>query len=176
MAGSSSLTPRGALILGLLFAACGIAPILSGLGAIPIRPTADTPGWVAVCAGVVFVLGGAAVINGYAIGGGAGADGDLPTNTPFGVRLVQYLIGLFIVGLMTVISGWIAFGPGERHFSTTVAGPFFARRWAGGDLSGRIAFGAGTVLLVAMFLGLGWSGARRLYRIRQALRADQPRS
>lgn len=171
MADQTPLTPRGALIVGVLCAAGGIPAILSGIGAIPLKPTPGTPGWVAVCAGVMFVLGGAAIVNGYAIGRGMGADGDLPANTPLSVRLAQYLIGLAIVGLMMIVSGWIAFGPGERHFSMTIAMPFVARRTAGDDLSGRIAFGVGTVLLVVMLVGLGWSGARRLRRVRQAARS-----
>jgi hypothetical protein len=172
LANRTSLTPRGALIVGLLFAACGVAPILSGLGAIPLRPTPGTPGWVAVCAGLLFVLGGAAVINGYAIGG-AGSDGDFPADTPFVVRLVQYLVGLAIVGLMTAISGWIAFGPGPRQISTTIAMPFFGHR-SDDDLSGRIGFGVATVLLAAAFVVVAWSGARGLRRIGQARRPDRP--
>ncbi len=174
MANQTPLTPRGALIVGVLCAAGGIPAILSGIGAIPLKPTPGTPGWVAVCAGGMFVLAGAAVINEYAIGRGAGADGDLPAGTPFGVRLAQYLIGLAIVGLMTIVSGWIAFGPGERHFSMTIAMPFFAQRTAGGELPGRIAFGVGTVLLLAMLVALGWSGARRLRRMRQTAGSNAP--
>lgn len=162
MANQTPVTPRAALILGVLCAAGGIPAILSGIGAISLKPTPGTPGWVAVCAGGIFVLGGAAVINSYAIGRGADADGALPHETPFGVRLAQYLIGLAIVGLMTGVSGWVAFGPGERHFSMTIAIPFVALRSAGGDLSGRIAFGVGTLLLVMMLVALGWSGARQL--------------
>jgi hypothetical protein len=167
LADHTPLTPRGALLVGLLFGACGVAAILSAFGLTPLRPTPGTPVWVAVSAGVLFVLGGAAVINGYAIAGGAGADGDLPVNAPFAVRLLQYLLGLAIVGVMTIVSAWIAFGPGPRQFSTTIALPFFAERSVGGSLSGRIAFGMGTVLLFAMFVAFGWSGARRLWRIRK---------
>ena len=169
----TSLTPRGAVILGVLFIACGVMPILGGLGLIPLKPTEGTPGWIGVAAGLMFVLAGAAVINGFAIAGGAAPDGDLRPDTPFGVRLVQYLLGMAIVGLMTAVSGWIAFGPGERHFSMTMALPFVARSSAGGELSGRIAFGVGTTLLLAMFVGFGVSGARRLRRVRQAFRSTQ---
>jgi hypothetical protein len=172
VADQTPLTPLGALIVGVLCAACGIPAILSGIGAISLKSTPGTPGWVAVCVGLIFVLAGAAVINEYAIGRGVGADGDLPANTPFGVRLAQYLIGLAIVGLLTIVTGWTAFGPGERHFTMTIAVPFGAQRRAGGDLSGRIAFGVGTVLLVAMLVALGWSGARRLRRVRQADRSN----
>ena len=171
MADHTSLTPRGALVIGLLFAACGVVPILSALRLIPLRPTEGTPGWVAGCTGVLFVLAGAALINGYAIGG-VTSDGDLSPRTPFATRLVQYLLGLAIVGVMTTICGWIAFGPGPRHFSTVIAVPFMATRSAGGSLSGRILFGIATVLLATMFVGLGWSGARRLRQFRRTARSD----
>jgi hypothetical protein len=66
--------------------------------------------------------------------------------------------------LMTTMTGWIPFGPGERHFSMTVALPFIARVSESGELSDRIAFGVATVLLVAMTSVLGWTGVQRLRR------------
>lgn len=170
MAVEQSPTPRGAVIIGVLVAAGGIAPILSGLGLIALRPAEGVPGWIAVCAGAVFVLGGAAVINGYAIGGGITPDGNLPANTPFGVLLVQYILGLSIVALMTAIGGWIAFGPGDRQFSTSIDLPFVSRQSSGSGLSGRIAFGIGAVLTAAFFFALVFKAARQLSRARRASR------
>jgi hypothetical protein len=86
---SSQLPPRSAVLFGLLFMAAGVPPILAALGMLPVPLTRGTPAWVGVCAGLLFILGGAAIINGYAIAGGAGPDGDLPPGTSFGVRLVQ---------------------------------------------------------------------------------------
>src|SRR5260221_10350655 len=70
--------------------AAGVPPILAALGMLPVPLTRGTPAWVGVCAGLLFILGGAAIINGYAIAGGAGPDGDLPPGTSLGVRLAQY--------------------------------------------------------------------------------------
>jgi hypothetical protein len=166
------VTRRGALTVGLFFVAAGVVPVLGGLGLIDLKPTEGTPGWMGVCAGLAFVLAGAAVINGYAIGGGVGPDGNLLPGTPFGVLLAQHLLGLGIMGLMTTMAGWIAFGPGERHFSTTIALPFIATRSASGELSGRIGFGVATALLAAMTVGLGWAGAQRLRRTWLASRSS----
>ena len=168
------MTRRGAWVVGLFFIAAGVGADSRGLGLIDLKPTVGTPGWIAVCAGLMFVLGGMAVINGYAIAGGVGPDGNLLPGTPFGVLLAQHVLGLGIMGLMTTTAGWIAFGPGERHFSTTIALPFFARRSGSGELSGRVAFGIATVLLVAMTLGLGWAGAQRLRRTWLASRPTRP--
>ena len=161
MADASQLSPRGAVLVGVLCGACGIVPILGGLGMIPMRLTEGTPPWVAVAVGLVFVLGGAAVVVGHAIAGGAEPDGDLPAGTRFGVRLTQYLLGLGIIGLMIAITGWIAFGPGERHFSTALAWPFVPLRWASSETTGRTIFGVGTALLFLMLISLMIIGAGR---------------
>ena len=161
-------SPRTAVIVGVLVAAGGVVPVLSGLGLITVRPSNGTPGWMAVCAGAVLMLAGAAVINGYVFGGGPTADGDLPADTPFGILLLQYVLGLSMVGLMTAISGWIAFGPGDRQFSTSIDMPFVSRQSHSSGLAGRIAFGIGAVLMAAFFIGLVFKAARQLNRARRA--------
>ncbi|HEV3215329.1 MAG TPA: hypothetical protein VGZ27_06380 [Vicinamibacterales bacterium] len=163
---SSQLSPRSAILFGLAFMAAGVVPILAALGMLPVPLTRGTPAWIGVCAGLVFVLGGAAIINGYAIAGGAGPDGDLPPGTPFGVRLAQYLLGLGICGLFTAIAGWIAFGKGERHFSTTVNLPFLTRHGVGNEWMGRAAFGLGAILVAAFTVFLAVVSVRRLRRAR----------
>jgi hypothetical protein len=162
VATNTPLSPRAAIIVGVLCGACGIVPILGGLGLIPIQLTEGTPAWLAVCAGLAFVMAGAAVMVGYALAGGTGPDGDLPPGTPFIVRLVQYVLGLGITGLMTAMAAWVAFGSGPRHFSGTLVTPFISRRWSDGELSGRIAFGIGAVLMLAFLVAMGIVGARRL--------------
>ena len=135
----TQLSPRGAWALGLMVAAMGIAMILLAAGAIgPDAVTSEsTPRWVGICAGLVFLFGGVALIIGYAVAGGAGPDGDLPPGTPWWLRLTQYLLGLVIVGSMTAIASWVAFGPGSRTFSTTI--PFVGRGPAS-EIVGRSAF------------------------------------
>src|SRR5260370_11636177 len=52
----SQLSPRGAFAMGLLFIMCGLWPILVGVGWIHAPAADPTPGWVPVCAGLVFVM------------------------------------------------------------------------------------------------------------------------
>jgi hypothetical protein len=148
--------------------AAGVPPILAALGMLPIPLTRGTPAWVGVCAGLLFILGGAAIINGYALAGGAGPDGDLPPGTSFGVRLVQYVLGLGICGLFTAIAGWIAFGKGERHFSTTLNLPFLTRHGIGNEWMGRVVFGLGAILAAAFTVVLSVVSVRRLRNARNA--------
>jgi hypothetical protein len=88
----------------------------------------------------------------------------LPAGTPFGVRLLQYLLGLGIAGSLTAIFTWIAFGPGERHFSSTVVLPFMTHDGASGETSGRVVFGIAAVLIWLFLVSFGFIGARRLVR------------
>jgi hypothetical protein len=165
---SPQLTPRSAVLFGLMFMAAGVLPILAALGMLATPLTRGTPAWVGVCAGLLFILGGAAIINGYAIAGGAGPDGDLPPGTTFGVRLVQYVLGLGICGLFTAIAGWIAFGKGERHFSTTLNLPFLTQHGIGNEWMGRVVFGLGAILVAAFTVVLSVVSVRRLRNARNA--------
>jgi hypothetical protein len=57
--------------------------------------------------------------------------------------MTQYLIGLCIFGCFGAISNWIAFGPGERHFS----GTFMFVDAATNAAIGRTVFGAGAIII-----------------------------
>ena len=162
MADRTQLSPVGATAIGLLFVAAGIAVIVAALRSTTLGPDGD-PRWLAAAAGAVFVLAGAAVYNGFAVAGGAAPDGDLPPDTPFVVRVIQYLLGLGIVGLMTAIFGWIAFGPGKRSFRITGLAMLGL---ADGERAGRVAFGIGTVAMGLFLVLLAVIGARRLLRAR----------
>jgi hypothetical protein len=131
------LSPRAAVIVGLLVIGCGIAPIMGALELIPYPLTPGTPGWVGVCAGLVFVLAGAAVINGY------GSNG---------VRhpLVQNVLGLSICVLFAAVFGWVALGSGERNFSSTVELPFWRSSGRGSEWIGRTIFGVGALMAAAI--------------------------
>jgi hypothetical protein len=144
------LTPRGAVLVGSACLVCGIFPILFGLG---------------VAAGLMFVLAGLAVILDYGVGPGVGPDGDLKPGTPLSIRGANLLLGLGIVGLMTAVVGWVAFGPGPRTFSSTITLPFYGSHNRGaGEMTGRFLFGIGAVLLGVMFVTCGIAGVRRFIR------------
>ena len=154
--------------MGAVFIASGVFPILVGAGIIP-RGDADAPAWVIGAAGATFVSAGLAVVLDYAIAGGVGPDNDLLPGTRTSVRVANLILGLTIVGLMTAIAGWIAFGRGPRHFTTTLIVPFLpvSQKWASGEWPGRIAFGTASVLMAAMFVACALSGVRRIAQSRR---------
>jgi hypothetical protein len=168
MADTRQLTPFGAAAMGAVFIAAGVFPILVGAGVIP-RGDADAPAWVIGAAGAMFVCAGLAVLLDYGIAGGVGPDNDLRPGTPTSIRVANLILGLTIVGLMTVVAGWIAFGRGSRHFTTTLIVPFLpvSRTWASGEWPGRVAFGTGSVLMAAMFVACAVSGVRRIAQSRR---------
>jgi len=112
----NQLSPKEAIAWGLLMMAVGVFAALSAAGLLFPHPhrVADVPSWIGICAGAMFVLGGVALIVGYAVAGGATPDGDLAPGTPPWVRLTQSLLGLGIIGSTGAIASWVAFGPGPR--------------------------------------------------------------
>jgi hypothetical protein len=118
----------------------GLVIVLLGLGVIPSPPeSVHAPRWVLTCAGLVFVLGGAAVINGRAL-----MDAPAPYN-----QVIQNVFGIGIVVLLLAISGWVAFGPGERHFTSSSS---FSAASPVNERSGRVAFGIGFFFVLALFI------------------------
>jgi hypothetical protein len=144
-------------VIALIGTGAGIYFTLIGLGVISVPGGDDTlhaPLWIVVCAGLVFVLGGGAVV----LRDAAGADpdtGELPRNAPHWVRIAQHLMALALYACFALIGTWIAFGPGERAFSGTIAV---------GPTLGRIVFGIGAVILWLTLVGSAISGGRKLLR------------
>lgn len=161
---NDKLTPRGAVVMGILFMAAGTYPVLAGFGVVPVNPSPGVPPWVILAVGSMFMLAGLAIINGYAVAGASQADGSLPDDAPLFARVTQYLLGLAIVGLMFAVFAWVAFGPGERHFSSSISLPFWSISSHSSERSGRIAFGIGAGLMGLFFVLFGVSGAKRLWR------------
>lgn len=152
--------------MGTLFVACGVVPLLIGVGVLTPAPSADTPpGWVPAAVGAMFILAGIAIVLDYGIARGLEPDGDFPPGTPLPIRAGNLLLGLAIVGLMTSVFAWVAFGSGPRSFSSTMAVPFMAvRNPRAGEMSGRIAFGVAAGLMALMFVACGVIGIRRFMR------------
>jgi hypothetical protein len=155
------LTPRQALFLGLFAAGAGLNALLAAFGAIPLKPT-DAPPWVLACGGATFILLGAALIVSNGIAGRVGPDGDLPAGTSVSFQLTQYVLGAGIVGCLIAVLAWVAFGPGPRHFTTTL--PFVGTRPSQGEISGRILFGLAAVLAVAFLIAATVRTVRRIRR------------
>ena len=161
MAARTQLSPGGAIAIGLFMGAMGTLVVLIALGAFGEGRLSDgTPTWVGVVAGLVFVVGGLAMIVGYGIAGGVGPDGGLPPGTPLAVHIVQGALGIGIASMLGAIASWVAFGPGVRHFSGT--GLFFGE--AVNETIGRTVFGIGAVLIWVFVVAMIAVSVKRLRR------------
>jgi hypothetical protein len=144
----SSMSPGMAWALGFVCLVVGLTPILQVAGFFPIAP--DSSRWVMVGVGTLFIAGGAAVVVGYGFPRGAGA--------PHVLAVAQYILALIITALMTSVAAWVAFAPGERHFTINV--PLLPP--AAVELIGRLAFGFSSFLLLGILALFAFLGARGL--------------
>ena len=131
--------------MGFVCLAVGLTPILQVAGVLPIAP--DSSGWMMVGVGGLFIAGGASLVAGYGL---PRTDRPRPL-----LAWLQYALALIVTGLMAATTGWVAFAPGERRFGTNV--PFLPGAVV--EVAGRLAFGAVTVLLVAVLVLFAIVGA-----------------
>jgi hypothetical protein len=158
------MSARGRLLFGLLFVAVGAFIFLIGLGVVRPNPEGvHAPLWVIACAGLVFFMGGCAVMLG-ALAPGADVNGQLGPWAPWTLRFLQYLFALIIIAALATVASWVAFGPGEREFSNSIALPFWQSKGASGETTGRIAFGVGAVMGWLIFLAMAVQGWRKLVK------------
>jgi hypothetical protein len=135
-----------ALVGGLLCFLCGAAVLAMAIGALPVQPgTLQAPRWVAGVAGLVFMAGAC-----------------IPLNAAFGLPgWLNQLVGLTVSLGLALVFNWVAFFPGERHFSSTFSVPGVSISTGGGQLAGRIMFGLGALLADALVLHALWWQLRR---------------
>jgi len=134
------LSPKSAIFWGTIIILLGLTVILLELGIIPVETSEiHTPGWVIICGGLLFVLGGVAIINGYVFS----------KNGVLNINPIQNFLGIAMVGLMMIITGWVAFGPGERNFTTNSS---LSQNGQISGGTGRIIFGIGFILLLIFFI------------------------
>ncbi len=135
---SAPLSRRNSILMGLAFIAMGLYPLAIGLGFATARPgSVHAPLWVVALAGACFVLVGTVLA--------------VPQND---LRLRGLLVGLMVTALAAIFD-WVAFGPGERHFSGGISFAGSSMRTGASEASGRIAFGIAAVILDA-FAMWGW--------------------
>ena len=146
MQGPDKLT----IVLGLITAAMGVFAVVTASGMVTLgaEQAHDDPRWVSVLAGVIFLLGGGAVVIRGIVGGDEQDLDGLPVSTPRWLRAISKLMGLAIVVSFGAVFSWIGFGPGERHFDGSGA---ILGAWAG-----RAGFGfmAGLIWLVLGVMAL----------------------
>ncbi len=143
-------TTRGFIaMLGFssIFLLAGGLIIMVALKIIPVPPeSVHAPLWVIGLAGATFFMGGLAIIiNGLRE---MGLAHDRIFNFIYG------LIGLSLVLGLLIPFHWVAFGSGDRQFSTTVSIPFLSVSGPGSDLGGRLAFGCFAVLADIVILSV----------------------
>jgi hypothetical protein len=131
-AGTRDLTPAGRRALGMFCAGMGLLVI--GLG---IRFTADAAHPLAAEDIVLFPAGLSFVFAGVLVA------------LPPGRAALQRFFGALLVTAFALTLDWIAFGPGERHFSGGIS-IGIGIGFNPGQLLGRIAFGIGAVILDIM--------------------------
>ena len=117
--------------LALLVIAAGGAIVAGAVGWLPLELSPGVPRWVGAAAGLVFVLGGIAIAM------------------PSRASRLKDLVGATLVTLFTSIGAWVAFGPGERAFTSSVSGGGVSVTGGGNEWIGRIAFGLGAILCAA---------------------------
>jgi hypothetical protein len=142
---SRELSPLGAWLFALVFWVAGGCIVALAMDWIHAPPeNFHAPRWVVGTAGLMFVAGGFAPLI---------ANGGQDT-------FASRALALIVLGGFASISNWIAFGSGPRHFSggTSVAG--LSSSAPVSEISGRIAFGVGAVILDAMLVWILVKSAR----------------
>jgi hypothetical protein len=130
------------LWIGLLCTGIGLYFMLVGLGLLPVPGgprNMHAPLWVGFAAGLVFFLGGLALL--VQVLGRANAQGELPKDAPAWMKAAQHVFAILIFAAFASIGTWIAFGPGDRQFGGNV--PLTGRA---SEIAGRAAFGLGAVI------------------------------
>jgi hypothetical protein len=123
---------RGRSVVGLALCAGGAAFAAYGM-LHPSAPIQPDP-FIALPIGVVFACAGMLIAF------------------PNATLEVKSICGTLLITGFAVILDWIAFGPGERHFSGSVGSAGISVRSPTNDLAGRIVFGIGAVAVDALAL------------------------
>jgi hypothetical protein len=152
------LTPRAAFLIGLVFVASGIFPMLAAFDIGPLsQEDINGPPWLGFVAGGVFAAAGLSIML-------------APRSS-----LAANLFGLLSLAGLAMLGNWIAFGAGERACSGSIS---LSLMWSESDFSGlgcRIPFGLGALItdaflcyLMVSVLQKALGGPPRLARLLKA--------
>jgi hypothetical protein len=124
------MSPRNSIFAGIACIVVGLPPLAIGTGLLSAAPgKPHAPLWVVTLAGSCFVVLGVSFL--------------VPSAR---ARTRGFLVGATVT-MMAIIFDWIAFGPGERHFSATISFGGIAGGSGSGETSGRILFGICAIAL-----------------------------
>jgi len=138
-------SPGARIALGVLFAACGVLPI--GLGtysALHATHPLTTADLIFAPIALIFVIGGVLVA--------------LPPRDDATHRLLATLLLTFFAATFD----WVAFGPGERHFSGSIGLGIGGFGFRPGETFGRTVFGIAAVLIDVWAIAM-WGGQIRAW-------------
>lgn len=155
---AQQITPGAAHLIGLVFVAAGILPMLAAFDVGPLgRADINGPPWLGFAGGGIFVTAGLAIMAG--------------PQAP----LVGGLFGVLTLGGLAAIGNWIAFGAGERACSGSISLPWLSSESAFSGLGCRIPFGLGALItdaflcyMIASMLQKALGGPPRLARLLKA--------
>lgn len=136
-----------AVCMALLCFAIGALILCAAAGLLPAHATTHetTPRWVVGCIGLVFLAGAFA-----------------PLNAAFALpNWLNQLTGIAAVAGLALVFNWVAFFPGERHFSMSAGVPGMRLGGAGSSLGGRLMFGLAAIMGDAMVVWGVWRVLRR---------------
>jgi hypothetical protein len=127
------------VFFGLLLS--GIGLVYVGIAIWGSEAGFHAPRWVVGLAGGTFSLGGLALLGqGY----------------PHFSALVRALLFTAFGAVVT----WVSFGTGERQFSSSISLPFISVSGPASELSGRICFAPGAILLDGLALYMWYQFVR----------------
>jgi len=145
MSNSPQYSIKSLLFFGSLFIVIGALIFLMAVDVFPI-PDEDinAPRWVLATVGVSFALAGVMV----ALNGLKSRFSDHPIyKWAYNILLLMFMV-IFVAPFH-----WVAFGPGMRTFnSSTSVGSISISQGGSGDISGRLAFGLGAILVDILIL------------------------
>lgn len=144
------VTPAEGIGWGSIMTGLGIFLLLRAAGITQIGEI-NVPPWVLAITGMVIFLPGACLIHHglrNAVSPAPEGRGDDPNR----VQFCSWLLGPILMTGLSLIFGWVAFGPGERRFHGGITGS---------PIEGRIAFGIATVIFT-LLSAVAW-----VYTVRQ---------
>ena len=146
MANSQQRSFRSLVIFGSIFIFVGAFIFLISINLISV-PEEDiyAPRWVLTSVGLTFALAGVLVVlNGLKSGLGHHA-------------LYKWIYNGVLLMFMIFFAApfnWVAFGPGEREFSSSTSVGAVSVSQSGEDFGGRLVFGIGAILMDILILYL----------------------
>lgn len=153
-----SSSPRWLLPVVTLACLCGsVYLVLVWLGAAPAPGELRGPAWFMLALAAMLAALGAS-LGVLELTGMDDSQGDVPENAPRWVKAVYSLSAVVIVAALASIGTWVAFGPGDRAFSTS---GFFTG--SAGENLGRAVFGFGAIVSWLIVAAFARNAMRRIF-------------